>query len=85
MNGTNNSLSTIEGQSTSSDVLAHLVLSHTLVPARVVLLEAGDLQHGVRILHFDFAGEGDAVSPLPCDLWDGAAKRDRRRKAQPRF
>lgn len=71
----NKSVSTIEGQSTGGRVLAHLVLGHTLVPARVVLLEAGDLQHGVGVLHFDFAGEGDAVGPLPGDLRDGAGKK----------
>lgn len=73
-NKTNNSCGTIEGQSASGCVLAHLVLSHTLVPPCIILLEAGYLQHGIRVLHFDFTGEGNTVSPLPGDLWDGAGR-----------
>lgn len=65
---------TIEGQATSGGVLAHPVLRHTLVSSCVFLLEAGDLQHGIRVLHFDFTGEGDAISPLPGDLWHGARR-----------
>lgn len=66
--------STIKSQSTRSRVLPHLVFGHALVSPRIILLEAGDLQHGIGVLHFDFAGEGDAISPLPSDLWDGAGR-----------
>ena len=67
------SQSTMEGQPTSGRVLPHLVLSYALVASCIILLEAGDLQHGVRVLHFHFAGEGNTISPLPGDLRDGAA------------
>lgn len=70
---------TIEGQATSGGVLAHPVLRHTLVSSCVFLLEAGDLQHGIRVLHFDFTGEGDAISPLPGDLWHGARRARKKR------
>lgn len=70
--------STVEGQSPRGCVLPHLVLSQALVPPCVVLLEAGDLQHSFRVLHFDFAGEGDAVGPLPRDLRDRAGRRRER-------
>lgn len=60
--------STVEGQSTGCSVLAHLVLSHTFISSCVILLEAGNLQHSVGILHFDFAGEGNAIRSLPSDL-----------------
>lgn len=57
--------STVEGQSTCCHVLAHLVLSHTFISSSVVLLEAGNLQYSIGILHLDFAGEGNSVCPLP--------------------
>lgn len=64
--------STIEGQSSGGCVPAHLVLGHALIAPGVVLLEAGDLQHGVGVFHLHFAGERNTVGPLPGDLWDWA-------------
>lgn len=66
--------STMEGQSACSDVLPHLVFGHTLIAPRVVLLEAGDLQDGIGVLHLHFAGERDSISPLPSNLRDRARK-----------
>lgn len=77
----NKSRSTIKSQPTGDCVLPHLVLGHALVTARVVLLKAGNLQHGVRVLHFDFAGEGNAVGPPPGDFWDGAVRHMRRKSS----
>lgn len=73
-------MGTVEGQSSGGRVLAHPVLGHALIPSRVVLLEAGDLQHGVGVLHLHFAGEGHAVGPLPGDLGHRAGRGGRKKK-----
>lgn len=70
---------TVEGQPPGGHVLAHPVLGHTLVSSRVVLLEAGDLQHSIGVLHLHFAGEGHAIGPLPGDL-RYRAERGKRKK-----
>lgn len=67
-------MGTVEGQPPGGRVLPHPVLRHALVSSRVVLLEAGHLQHGVGVLHLHFAGEGHAVRPLPGDLRHGAGR-----------
>lgn len=64
----NKGYTTIEHQPTSGGVFSHLVFGQALVSAGVILLEAGNLQHSVGILHFDFTGERYAISPLPCYL-----------------
>lgn len=73
-------MGTVEGQSPGGHVLAHPVLGHALISSRVVLLEAGDLQHGVGVLHLHLAGEGHAVGPLPGDLRHRAGRGGREKK-----
>lgn len=78
-------MSTVEGQSPGGRVLAHPVLGHALVSSCVVLLEAGDLQHGVGVLHLHLAGEGHPVGPLPGDLRHRARRGGRREKKKTPF
>lgn len=51
------------------------VLGDAFVGARVLLLEAGDLQHTADLAQLDLAGKRLPVAPVPADLGDGAGKR----------
>lgn len=65
---------TVEWNATPRSIFAPPILRHALVRPRVLLLEIRDFKDGVWILHFDFAGEGDAARSPPAYFWDRAAK-----------
>ena len=70
--------STVEGETTCSDVLAHLVFRYALVATSVILLEAGYLQDRVEVLHLHLAGERDTVGSLPGNLRDRTGRQRER-------
>lgn len=65
---------TMEWNTTPCSIFASVILRHTFVRPRILLLEIRDFKDGVWILHFDFAGERDAAGSSPAYFWDRAAE-----------
>lgn len=68
----------MEWNPTPRCIFASPILRHALVRPRVFLLEIRYFKDGVWILHFDFAGEGDAAGSPPAYFWDRAAKEEQK-------
>lgn len=71
----------MERNPTSSSVFASPVLCDTLIHPCIFLLKIKDFKDGIRILHFDFAGERDTACSPPAYFWDRAAKKEKRNKS----
>lgn len=72
----------MEWNTTPRCIFASPILCHALVRPRVFLLEMRYFKDGIWILHFDFAGEGDATVSSPAYFWNGAAKGEQQQKKE---
>lgn len=63
---------TVERQSSLHSVLSHLILCHTFIASGVLLLETGNLQYYIWVLHLHLAGKRHSICSPPRYLWNWA-------------